>query len=146
MALAAFHPDRFGYAGSMSGVLYPSSTNVGGSIVAGMDQFGGVDAYGMWGAPQLGRWKWHDPYVHAELLAANNTRVWVVNWVGGASDPATMIGMTDQATGSGRSFYKQYRYVRAHNGHFDFPEGDNGWGSWSSQLGAMTGDLVGAIG
>src|SRR6201990_3233376 len=27
MALAAFHPDRFGYAGSMSGLLYPSSTN-----------------------------------------------------------------------------------------------------------------------
>ena len=27
MALACFHPDRFGFAGSLSGFLYPSSTN-----------------------------------------------------------------------------------------------------------------------
>ena len=43
MALAAFHPDRFGYAGSMSGFLYPSSTNYNGPILAGLQQFGGVD-------------------------------------------------------------------------------------------------------
>src|ERR1700752_1589445 len=36
MALAAFHPDRFGYAGSMSGFLYPSSTNYNGAILAGL--------------------------------------------------------------------------------------------------------------
>ncbi|MGZ4515633.1 MAG: alpha/beta hydrolase-fold protein, partial [Mycobacterium sp.] len=30
MALAAFHPDRFGFAGSLSGFLYPSSTNYNG--------------------------------------------------------------------------------------------------------------------
>src|ERR1700731_1425045 len=77
MALAAFHPDRFGSAGSMSGFLYPSSTNYNGPILAGLQQFGGVDGNGMWGAPQLGRWKWHDPYVHASLLAQNNSRIWV---------------------------------------------------------------------
>ncbi len=59
------------------GFLYPSSTNYNGAILAGLQQFGGVDGNGMWGAPQLGRWKWHDPYVHASLLAQNNTRVWV---------------------------------------------------------------------
>lgn len=69
MALAAFHPDRFGFAGSMSGFLYPSNTTTNGAIAAGMQQFGGVDTNGMWGAPQLGRWKWHDPWVHASLLA-----------------------------------------------------------------------------
>lgn len=77
MALAAFHPDRFGFAGSMSGFLYPSNTTTNGAIAAGMQQFGGVDTNGMWGAPQLGRWKWHDPWVHASLLAQNNTRVGV---------------------------------------------------------------------
>ena len=93
MALAAFHPDRFGFAGSLSGFLYPSNTTTGGSILAGLQQFGGVDGNGMWGAPQLGRWKWHDPYVHASPLAQNNTRVWVYSpTTMDASDPAAMIG------------------------------------------------------
>ena len=147
MALAAFHPDRFGFAGSLSGFLYPSNTTTNGSILAGLQQFGGVDGNGMWGAPQLGRWKWHDPYVHAVLLAQNNTRVWVYSPTNdGASDPAAMIGQAGEAMGNSRMFYQQYRSDGGHNGHFDFPGGgDNGWGSWSGQLGAMSGDIVGAI-
>ncbi len=146
MALACFHPDRFGFAGSLSGFLYPSATTDSGVITAGMQQFGGVDTYGMWGAPQLGRWKFHDPYAHASLLAQNNTRVWVFNPTGGASDPAAMIGNPGMAAGSGKFFYAQYRYVRGHNGHFEFPEGaDNGWSSWAPQLGVMSSDVVGAI-
>lgn len=147
MALAAFHPDRFGFAGSMSGFLYPSNTTTNGAIAAGMQQFGGVDTNGMWGAPQLGRWKWHDPWVHASLLAQNNTRVWVWSPTNpGASDPAAMIGQAAEAMGNSRMFYNQYRSVGGHNGHFDFPaSGDNGWGSWAPQLGAMSGDIVGAI-
>ncbi|EID12093.1 secreted Mpt51/Mpb51 antigen protein FbpD [Mycobacterium xenopi RIVM700367] len=147
MALAVFHPDRFGYAGSLSGFLYPSETTTNGAITAGMAQFGGVDSYGMWGAPQLGRWKWHDPYVHASLLAANNSRIWVYAPAAGAgSDQAAMIGQADQAMGNSRMFYQQYRNVGGHNGHFEFPTGgDNGWGSWSAQLAAMSGDIVGAI-
>src|ERR1700757_2565608 len=146
MALAAFHPDRFAYAGSMSGFLYPSSTNYNGAILAGMRQFGGIDGTGMWGAPQLGRWKWHDPYVHAALLAQNNTRIWVFSTPGGASDPAAMIGYADQANGSAHDFYQQYRAVGGRNGHFDIPVGgDNGWGSWSGQLRAMSGDIASAL-
>ena len=146
MALAAFHPDRFGYAGSMSGFLYPSETTMNGAILAGLQQYGGVDGNGMWGAPQLGRWKWHDPYVHAALLAQNNSRIWVFAPKVAASDPAAMIGVPDQAMGSSLAFYQQYRGIGGHNGHFDFPTGgDNGWGSWSAELGAMSGDIVGAI-
>jgi S-formylglutathione hydrolase FrmB len=146
MALAAFHPDRFGFAGSLSGFLYPSSTNYNGAILAGLQQFGGVDGNGMWGAPQLGRWKWHDPWVHASLLAQNNTRVWVYSPTNAGGDDAAMIGQASAAMGSSREFYQQYRSVGGHNGHFDFPGGgDNGWGSWSGQLGAMSGDIVGAI-
>lgn len=145
LALATFHPDRFGFAGSMSGFLGPANTTEGGVIAAGLQNFGGADPNGMWGAPQLGRWKWHDPTVHATLLAQNNTRVWVYAPLGGASNPAAMIGDPSQAAGSGRYFNSQYRQVRGKNGHFDFSAGDNGWGSWSSQLGAMAGDIVGAI-
>ncbi|HYB38924.1 MAG TPA: alpha/beta hydrolase family protein [Mycobacterium sp.] len=147
MALAAFHPDRFGYAGSMSGFLYPSDTTTNGAITAGMAQFGGVDTQGMWGAAQLGRWKWHDPYVHSALLAQNNSRVWVFSPTNmGASDPAAMVGQAGEAMGNSRMFYQEYRNVGGHNGHFDFPAGgDNGWGSWGPELGAMSGDIVGAI-
>ena len=38
-----------------------ADTFVNGAITAGLAQFGGVDTRNMWGLPQLGRWKWHDP-------------------------------------------------------------------------------------
>src|SRR5258705_5258226 len=57
-----------------------------------------------------------------------------------------MIGYCDQAQGSNRSFYQHYRSVGGHNGHFDFPDGPNhDWGTWSGQLGAMSGDLAATI-
>ena len=104
MALAASHPDRFGFAGSLSGFLYPSSTNYNGAILAGLQQFGGIDGNGMWGAPQLGRWKWHDPYVHSTLLSQNNTRVWVYSPTNMGGDDAAMIGQAGAAMGSSREF------------------------------------------
>ena len=146
MALACFHPDRFGFAGSLSGFLYPSNTTTNGAILAGLQQFGGVDGNGMWGAPQLGRWKWHDPDVHAMMLAQNNSRIWVWSPMNMGGDAAAMIGQAGEAMGNARFFYQEYRNVGGHNGHFDFPGGgNNDWGSWSSQLGAMSGDIVGAI-
>jgi S-formylglutathione hydrolase FrmB len=147
MTMATFHPDRFSYAGSMSGFLYPSNTTVNGAITAGLMQFGGVDTRNMWGLPQLGRWKWHDPDVHVSLLAQNNTRLWVYGPATlTCSDPAAMIGYCDQAMGTNRDFYQHYRSVGGHNGHFDFPPGGNhDWSSWGPQLGAMSGDIVAAI-
>ncbi len=147
MMMATFHPDRFRYAGSMSGFMTPSATALNGAITAGLARFGGVDTRNMWGLPQLGRWKWHDPDVHVQLLANNNTRLWVYSPATlTCVDPAAMIGYCDQAQGSNRAFYQHYRFVRGSNGHFDFPAGgEHGWGSWAPQLGAMSGDLVAAI-
>jgi S-formylglutathione hydrolase FrmB len=144
LALAAFHPDRFRYAGSMSGYLAPERTGVDGAITAGLQQYGGVDIRNMWGLPQLGRWKWHSPNAHSELLVNNNTRLWVFSpQTLTASDPAAMIGYPDIAQGTNRTFYAQYRDVGGNNGHFDFPTtGDHGWSSWSPQLAAMSSDLV----
>ena len=146
ITLAEFHPDRFRYAGSMSGFLYPSNTTYNGAITAGMMRFGGTDTNNMWGPAQFGRWKWHDPFVNVQLLANNNTRLWVFSpQTTTASDPAAMIGYADQAQGSNRSFLLQYQRV-AQNGHFDFPTtGDHGWPSWAPQLVAMSGDMVASI-
>ena len=77
MAMATFHPDRYRFAGSLSGFLAPERTGTDGAITAGLQQFGGVDTRNMWGLPQLGRWKWHSPNVHVQLLSDNNTRLWV---------------------------------------------------------------------
>jgi len=147
LTLAAFHPDRFRYAGSMSGFLTPSATAMNGAITAGLAQFGGVNTQAMWGAAQLGRWKWHDPDVHVQLLADNNTRLWVFSPSALAcTDPAAMIGYCDQAQGSNRAFYSHYRSVGGHNGHFDFPtSGQHDWGTWGPQLAALSGDLAAAI-
>lgn len=147
MMLAEFHPDRFRYAGSMSGFLYPSNTTVNGAISEGMQRYGGVNTQAMWGAPQLGRWKWHDPYVHIAELANNGTRVWVFcPQTLTASDPAAMIGYADQAQGTNASFYAYYKQVGGHNAHFNLPTGgDHGWSTWGPELAAMSGDLAANI-
>ena len=147
LTMAEFHPERFRYAGALSGFLYPSETQVSGAIRDGMLRFGGVDVDDMWGVPQFGRWKWHDPYVHAALLASNHTRLWIFSPQSvTASDPAAMIGYPDQAQGTNRSFYARYRSVGGNNGHFEFPvDADHGWSTWGPQLAAMAGDLAATI-
>jgi S-formylglutathione hydrolase FrmB len=147
LALAAFHPDRFRYAGSVSGFLTPASTAFNGAITAGLAQYGGVDTRNMWGLSQLGRWNRHDPNVHVQLLIDNNTRLWVFSpQTLTCSDPAAMIGYCDQAQGSNRSFFTHYRVAGGGNGHFDFPVGgQHGWSNWGPQLAAMSGDLARTI-
>jgi S-formylglutathione hydrolase FrmB len=147
LTLAAFHPDRYRFAGSLSGFLTPSATAMNGAITAGLAQYGGVNTQSMWGAAQLGRWKWHDPDVHVQLLSDNNTRLWVFSpSTLSCSDPAAMIGYCDQAQGSNRSFYQHYRAVGGANGHFDFPaEGQHDWHTWGPQLAAMSADLAAAL-
>ena len=147
LTLAAFHPERFRYAGSMSGFLTPGNTTLNGAITAGMMQFGGVDTRNMWGLAQLGRWKWHDPDAHVQLLVDNDTRLWVFSpGTLVCSDPAAMLGYCDQAQGSNRSFYDHYRTVGGHNGHFDIPPaGNHDWSTWGPQLATMSADLAGSI-
>lgn len=147
LTLAAFHPDRYRYAGSLSGFLTPSRTELNGAITAGLARYGSVDTQAMWGAAQLGRWKWHDPDVHVQLLVDNNIRLWVYSpSTLTCSDPAAMIGYCDQAQGSNRTFFNHYRTVGGHNAHIDIPdEGQHDWSSWSRQLAAMANDVSTAI-
>lgn len=146
LTMAAFHPDRYGYAGSLSGFLNPSDTFTNGAISTGINA-SGADINAMWGAPQLGRWKWHDPNVHVNLLIDNNTRLWVFSPQNSScSDPAAMIGRCDIAQGSNRTFYAHYRSLKGRNGHFDFPVGGNhDWGNWAGQLPALGADIAAAL-
>lgn len=147
LTMATFHPDRYRYAGSLSGFLTPSKTSLVGALGAGLARYGDVDTQNMWGPAQFGRWKWHDPDVHVATLVANKTRVWVYSPSSpGCADPAAMIGYCDQAHGSNLAFYRHFRAVGGDNGHFDFQEGGNhDWPTWGRQLKAMSGDLAAAI-
>ena len=147
LALGTFHPDRFRYAGSMSGFLTPERTPEDGYIRKGMLTFGGVDMDNMWGPPQLGGLVGHSPYVHAQQLVDNSTRIWVFSpQTKTASDEAAMIGCPEVAQSSNRNFYQQYRAVGGHNIHFDMPvDGDHGWSTWRPQLEAMSGDIAASI-
>lgn len=147
LALAAFHPERYRYAGSLSGFLTPSRSDVNGAITAGLAQYGDVNTHHMWGPVQFGRWKWHDPDVHVAALSANNTRLWIYSpSTPTCSDPAAMIGFCDVAQGTNRAFYQHYRTVGGANGHFDIPlDGNHDWSTWGPQLGAMSGDLAATI-
>lgn len=147
VTMAAFHPDRYGYAGSLSGFLNPSDTQTNGVISNAINGGGGnIDA--MWGAPQLGRWKFHDPNVHVNLLVQNNTRLWVFSPATlTCGDPAAMGGGDcGVAQGSNRIFYAHYRSQGGRNGHFDITGGGgHDWGNWAGQLGAMAGDINAAL-
>jgi S-formylglutathione hydrolase FrmB len=145
-ALATFHPDRFRYAGSLSGFLTPERTAVDGTIRAALLQ-GGADSAAMWGAPQFGRWKWHSPNQNLQQLVDNNTRLWVYSPGSGApTDQGAMAGFGDIAQGTNAVFYSHFRDVGGKNGHFDLGRGGgNDWPTWSQQLSAMSGDLAANI-
>jgi S-formylglutathione hydrolase FrmB len=145
-ALVTFHPDRFRYAGSLSGFLTPERTGVDGTITAALKQ-GGADSDHMWGLPQLGRWKWHSPNHNIQQLVDNNARLWVYSPGSGApTDQGAMAGYGDISQGTNATFYSHYRDVSGSNGHFDLGRGGgNDWGTWSQQLGAMSGDLAANI-
>ncbi len=145
-ALATFHPDRFRYAGSLSGYLAPERTAVDGAIRNCLLQ-GGADSGAMWGAPQLGRWKWHSPNQNVQQLVDNNTRLWVYSPGSGApTDQGAMAGNSDIAQGTNATFYSHFRDVGGKNGHFDLGRGGgNDWPTWSQQLSAMSGDLAANI-
>jgi S-formylglutathione hydrolase FrmB len=127
------------------GVLYPSNTTVNGAITDGKMRYGGVDIRNMWGMPQLGRWKWHDPYVLADLLADNDTRLWIFSpETVTASHPAALIGYADQAQGTNRSFDVPRGQWSQRALRFS-GRGDHGWSSWAPQLATMSGNLTASI-
>jgi S-formylglutathione hydrolase FrmB len=145
-ALVTFHPDRFRYAGSLSGFLTPERTGVDGAIRAALLQ-GGADSGAMWGAPQLGRWKWHSPNQNVQQLVDNDARLWIYSPGSGApTDQGAMAGFGDISQGTNAQFYSHYKDVGGKNAHFDLGRGGgNDWPTWSQQLGAMSGDLAANI-
>jgi S-formylglutathione hydrolase FrmB len=149
MAMACFHSDRFIYAGSFSGFIAPERISGDGALRRGMQAFGDTpDPFAaMWGPPQEGRWHPHSPMSQVNNLIRYNSRLWIFFPQSRATpDPASMIGIPEVAQSNNIMFYTNYRENQGHNAHFELGgPGDHGWGTWGSQLAAMTPDMVSSI-
>jgi diacylglycerol O-acyltransferase/trehalose O-mycolyltransferase len=83
LILAAYHPDQFRYAASLSGFLNPSTPFMKQAIRIAMLDAGGYNVDNMWGAPWDPAWKRNDPTEQVQLLVNNNTRLWIYCAPGG---------------------------------------------------------------
>lgn len=153
LILAAFHPQQFIYAGSMSGFLNLSADP--GQVGIAMTWNGGFSRDAMWGPPGDPAWARNDPTVQAGRLAANGTRLWVYCGSGTPGDPALAspdapIGglgfLEGMAIDSNHAFADAYIASGGNNAVFNFPDGIHAWGYSGQQLQQMKPDLQRVLG
>ncbi|RAV09799.1 diacylglycerol acyltransferase/mycolyltransferase Ag85A [Mycolicibacterium sp. GF69] len=151
LTLAAFHPQLFVYAGSLSGFLNLSAPNGPGQVRIAQMWNGGFDPAAMWGPPGDPAWARNDPTVQAGRLAANGTRIWIYCGNGTLTDsrlaspdaPIAGLGFLEGfAIDSNRAFADAYVAAGGNNGVFNFPEGIHSWGYAGQQLEQMKPDIV----
>jgi len=155
LILAAYHPNQFVYAGSLSGFLNLSAGLWPVLIGIAMADAGGFNALDMWGAYGGAAWQRNDPMLQIGRLVANNTRIWVYSGNGNPTDldaglgnaqiPAQFLeGLTIRTN---QEFQRRYLAAGGSNGVFNFPpNGTHSWGYWGGQLQAMKPDLQRVLG
>jgi diacylglycerol O-acyltransferase / trehalose O-mycolyltransferase len=155
LILAAYHPNQFVYAGSLSGFLNLSAGFWPVLVGVSMADAGGFNALDMWGPYGGGAWQRNDPMNQIGRLVANNTRIWVYSGNGNPTDldaglgnaqiPAQFLeGLTIRTN---KEFQSKYLAAGGRNGVFNFPpNGTHSWGYWSGQLQAMKPDLQRVLG
>jgi diacylglycerol O-acyltransferase/trehalose O-mycolyltransferase len=148
LVLAAYHPQQFVFAGSLSGFLNLSADP--GQVGIAMTWNGGFSREAMWGPPGDPAWARNDPTVQAARLAANGTRLWIYCGNGTPTDPALAspdapIGglgfLEGMAIDSNRKFVDAYVAAGGNNATFNFPEGIHSWGYAGQQLQQMKPDM-----
>jgi diacylglycerol O-acyltransferase / trehalose O-mycolyltransferase len=152
LILAAYHPQQFGFAGSLSGFLNLSAQP--GQVSTAMMWNGGFNPDAMWGPPGDPAWVRNDPTAQAGRLAANGTRIWVYCGNGTPTDPALAspnapiagLGFLEGfAIESNRRFVDAYITAGGNNGVFNFPDGIHSWGYAGQQLQEMKPDIQRAL-
>ncbi len=151
MILAAYHPDVFIYAGSLSGWLSPSDGMSPMLIHMAMNDSGGFNSDAMWGPGSDPAWQRNDPTVQIPRLVSNNTRLWVYCGNGTPSElghgdiPAVFLENLTRS--SNIAFQQKYEAAGGHNAVFNFPpNGTHDWAYWGAQLQAMIPDLQRTLG
>ena len=151
LILAAYHPNQFIYAGSLSALLDPSQ-GMGPSLIGlSMGDAGGYKAADMWGPKEDPAWARNDPSLQVGKLVANNTRIWVYCGNGKPSDlggdnlPAKFLEGFVRT--SNLKFQDAYNQAGGHNAIFNFDaNGTHDWPYWGAQVNAMKGDLQATLG
>lgn len=153
LILAAFHPQQFIYAGSLSGFLNLSADP--GQVGLAMMWNGGFSREAMWGPPGDPAWARNDPTVQAGRLAANGTRLWIYCGDGNLVDPALAspdapiagLGFLEGfAIDSNHAFADAYIAAGGNNAVFSFPGGIHSWGHSGQQLQQMKPDIQRTLG
>ena len=151
LILAAYHPNQFVYAGSLSALLDPSQ-GMGPSLIGlSMGDAGGYKAADMWGPKEDPAWQRNDPSLQVGKLVANNTRIWVYCGNGKPSDlggdnlPAKFLEGFVRT--SNLKFQDAYNQAGGHNAVFNFDaNGTHDWPYWGAQVNAMKPDLQSTLG
>ncbi|MET0995833.1 MAG: alpha/beta hydrolase family protein [Mycobacterium sp.] len=151
LIMAAYHPDRFIYAGSLSGFPNPSEGSWPMLIGLSMGDAGGFKADAMWGPPSDPAWQRNDPMMQIPRLVANNTRIWVYcgngqpGELGGGGLPQEFLeGLTLRTN---ITFQDNYIAAGGRNGVFNFPPyGTHTWIYWGQQLQQMKPDIQRTLG
>ncbi|MGH3584219.1 MAG: alpha/beta hydrolase-fold protein, partial [Mycobacterium sp.] len=137
LTLAAYHPQQFSYAASLSGFLNPSTVFMKQAIRVAMLDAGGYNVDNMWGPPWDPAWKRNDPVEQVGRLVANGTRLWVYCAPGGSTpidenaDPGQKLNadsLEGLAIGSNKRFQDRYTAAGGRNATFQFPSsGNHSW-------------------
>ncbi|MFI8569581.1 alpha/beta hydrolase [Rhodococcus sp. NPDC078407] len=159
LTLAAYHPDQFSYAGSLSGYLNISAPGMREAMRLALLDSGRYNIDAMWGPPWDPAWLRNDPFVFAPRLRDNGTRVWVFagsGLPGGLDRPRSFIDYYNTANGMGleaialansRAFQIRMASIGANNVTYAFPAvGTHQWGYWGEQIRVMAPDLSANIG
>jgi diacylglycerol O-acyltransferase/trehalose O-mycolyltransferase len=152
LTLAAWHPQQFIFAASLSGYLNPSKGLWPTLIGLAMKDAGGYEAVDMWGPPNNPAWQRNDPMLNINRLVANRTAVWVYCGNGAMSDLDTGGDFGTQFSAqylenitlsTNKEFQEKYLAAGGRNAVFNFPpNGTHSWGYWGAQLQAMKPDVV----
>ena len=151
MILAAYHPNNYIYAGSLSGFLNLSTGYWPFLVGLAMHDSGGYSPDPMWGPSSDPAWARNDPTVQVQRLVNNNTRLWVYcgngtpSELGGANFNAEFL--ENFTRDSNINFQNAYIAAGGHNAVFNFPPyGTHSWEYWGAQLNAMKADLQSSLG
>ncbi|MFC9893114.1 alpha/beta hydrolase [Nocardia sp. NPDC127579] len=154
LTLAAYHPDQFSFAGSMSGFLNISAPGMREAIRIGMIDAGGYNVDSM--APPWGpNWLRMDPFVFAPNLVQNGTRLWIAAGSGSpmdgdirsAMDVIQGMPLEGLALANTRAFQVRMDTLGGGNVVYSFPAaGIHNWHNWIEEAARMAPDLSANIG
>ncbi|MEV0249916.1 alpha/beta hydrolase family protein [Nocardia sp. NPDC050712] len=153
LTLAAYHPDQFSFAGSMSGFLNISAPGMREALRIGMIDAGGYNVDSM--APPWGpSWLRMDPFVFAPNLVANGTRLWIASGSGlpmdgdihSALDVIQGMPLEGLALANTRAFQVRMDTLGGGNAFYSYPAGIHNWHNWIDEAARMAPDLSANIG